>query len=80
MSKLYRIQNEARSLFNDPKQSDVRFLVDGKTVYGHKLILGMGSPMFYRMFFGDLKKQWDNGSGVIEIEDLSLVGFRNAIR
>ena len=75
-SKPNRIVNEVRSLFNNPEQSDVRFLVDGQTVYGHKVILGMGSPVFKSMFYGELKEKRE----VIEIEDLSLVGFKNAFR
>ena len=74
--KPYDPRNETRSLFNNPKWSDVRFLVDGQTVYGHKFVLRMGSPVFESMFFGELKEQSD----VIEIEDLSLVGFKNALR
>ena len=69
-------RNETRSLFNNPMWSDVRFVVDGQTIYGHKVILAMGSPVFGRMFYGDLKEQRD----VIEIKDLSLVGFKNALR
>ena len=72
----YRTQDETRSLFNDPKLSDVRFLVDGQTVYGHKVILAMGSPVFESMLFGELKEKRE----VIEIKDLSLVGFMNALR
>ena len=74
--KPYSLLTESRSLFNNPKLSDVRFLVDGQTIYGHKQILALGSPVFERMFFGDLKEQRE----VIEIEDLSLVGFKNALR
>ena len=76
VSKPYDPRSETRSLFNNSKRSDVRFLVDGQTVYGHKVILGMGSPVLDRMFFGDLKEKRD----VIEIEDLSLIGFKNALR
>ena len=76
VSKPYDTRNEVRSLFNNPKLSDVRFLVDGQTVYGHKFILRMGSPVFESMFFGDLKEQRE----VIEIEDLTLAGFKNALR
>ena len=72
----YRTQDEIRSLFNNPKMSDVRFLVDGETVYGHKQMLGLGSPVFERMFFGELKETRE----VIEIKDLSSVGFKNALR
>ena len=63
-------------LFNSPKMSDVRFLVHGQTLYGHKQILGLGSPVFESMFFGELREQRE----VIEIEDLTLVGFKNALR
>ena len=69
-----RIRN--KRLFNNPKQSDVRFLVDGQTLYGHKQVLGLGSPVFKSMFFGELKEKRE----VIEIEDLTLVGFKNALR
>ena len=76
VSNPYRTQDETQSLFNNPKWSDVRFLVDGQTVYGHKLVLAMGSPVFERMFFGELKEKRE----VIEIEDLTSVGFMNALR
>ena len=69
-------ENENKRLFNNPKQSDVRFLVDGQTVYGHKQVLASGSPVFESMFFGALKEQRE----VIEIQDLTLVGFKNALR
>ena len=65
-----------RPMFNNRKLSDVRFLVEGRTVYGHKVILAMASPVFERMFFGELKEK----GGVIEIADLTLVGFKNALR
>ena len=67
---------ETRSLFNNPDLSDVRFLVDGQTVYGHKFVLAMGSPVFKSMFFGELKEKRE----VIEIKDLTSVGFMNALR
>ena len=74
--KPYNPLTETRSLFKNPRLSDVRFLVDGQTIYGHKYVLAIGSPVFERMFFGELKEQHE----VIEIEDLSLVGFKNALR
>ena len=72
----YSPLTETQLLFNNPKLSDVRFLVDGQTVYGHKLILSMGSPVFERMFFGE----WKEKREVIEIKDLSSVYFVNAIK
>ena len=68
--------NETKSLFNNQKQSDVCFVVEGQTLYGHKLILGMGSPVFYSMFYGELKETRET----IEIEGISLIGFKNALR
>ena len=69
-------RTETRSLFNNPEMSDVRFLVDGQTVYGHKQVLGIGSPVFKSMFFGELKETRE----VIEIKDLTPAGFMNALR
>ena len=66
----------SRPMFNNPKLSDVRFLIDGQIVYGHKQTLAMASPVFESMFFGELKEKRE----VIEIEDLTLVGFKNALR
>lgn len=77
VSRPYSLQTEARSLFNNPRFSDVCFLVDGQKVYGHKLILSMGSPVFERMFNSDLGKE---NRDVIEIKDLSSFGFMNALR
>ena len=76
VSKPYNPRNETKSMFNNQKRSDVRFLVEGQTVYGHKVILGMGSPVFHSMFFGDLKETRDT----IEIEGVSLIGFKNALK
>ena len=72
----YDPRSETRSLFNNPMRSDVRFLTDGQTVCGHKFVLAMGSPVFERMFFGELKEKRE----VIEIKDLSSFGFMNALR
>ena len=65
-----------KPLFNNQELSDVRFLVEGQTVYGHKQTLAMASPVFKSMFYGELKEQRE----VIEIKDLTLVGFKNALR
>ena len=45
-------------------------------MYGHKVILSTNSPVFYRMFYGDLKESRDT----IEIKGVSLAGFKNALR
>ena len=74
--KSQRFKIDTRPLFNSPEISDVRFLVEGQTVYAHKFVLAMGSPVFKSMFFGDLKEQREE----IEIEDLTSIGFSNALR
>ena len=75
-SQPHGIQNAARSMFNNQELSDVRFLVEGQTVYAHKFVLAMGSPAFKSMFFGELQERDE----VIKIEDLTLAGFKNALR
>ena len=75
-----------KPLFNNPEMSDIRFLLEGQivngqkvygqTVYGHKFVLAMASPVFKSMFYGELKEKRE----VIEIDDLTLVGFKNALR
>ena len=72
----YDLRDQTQSLFNTPKLSDIRFFVGGQTVYGHKQILALGSPVFESMFFGELKEKRE----VIEIKDLTPVGFMNALR
>ena len=69
-------QQGIKPMFNNPKLSDVRFLVEGQTVYGHKFVLALASPVFESMFYGELKEKRE----VIEIKDLTLVGFKNALR
>ena len=78
-------RDQYRSLFNNRTWSDVRFLVDGQTVYGHKFILSLASPVFRRMFDSDSNSNQDAIGGdwrqdVINVEGLSLVGFTNALR
>lgn len=55
---------------------DIRFLVEGKVISGHKLLLSMASPVFRQMFYGDLKEK----NEVVTIDDLTAVGFSNALR
>ena len=42
-------------LVNNKQHSDIKFEMDGKTVYAHKAILAMRSPFFMKMF--DLKRK-----------------------
>ena len=72
------IEQTLKSLINNPKLSDCAFLVGEQRtrIYVHKLVLAISNPVFESMFFGELKEQ----RGVIEIKDLTLVGFKNALR
>ena len=72
MDQTAPIASGNQRLFNNPNKSDVRFLVDGQMLYAHKQVLAKGSPVF----FGGLKEKRE----VIEIEDLTLAGFKNVLR
>ena len=76
VSETYDPRIKALALFNNRKMSDVRFMVEGHILYGHKLVLAMGSPVFESMFFGQLREQRE----VIEIRDVTFIGFKNALR
>lgn len=76
VSNPFDVREEIRSLFNNSKWSDICFRIKNKKVFGHKIILSLASPVFERTFFGDLKEKGDE----ITIDNLSLVGFKNALR
>lgn len=61
--------------FNDPELSDVCFKVEGKSLFAHRFILAIGSPVFKSMFYGQLREQNE-----IEINDLTAVGLENVLR
>lgn len=42
-------------LFNNSWMSDITFVCEDREIKAHKLILGMGSEVFHRMFYGDWK-------------------------
>lgn len=65
-----------RQMFNNPELSDVRFIVEGQTLCGHKLILAINSPEFKSMFYGEQRVQDEE----IMIEDQTFAGFKNALR
>ena len=72
----YAIENQTQYLVNNKKFSDVKFLVGDEIIYGHKLILALGSPVFENAFFGELKENQNE----IEILDLPPVGFLKMIK
>lgn len=74
----YSFRNEARSLLNDETVSDVCFLVgdDQTKIHANRNILAVGSDVFRRMFYGDLKES----AFQIVIPDCSPVGLMNVFR
>lgn len=68
-----------KELLMDEKLSDVSFLVgDQKTkICAHIFILTLTSPVFNKMFNGDLKM---DKTRPIEIPDISVVGFKNMLQ
>lgn len=59
-------------LFNNSWMSDITFICEDKEIKAHKLILAMGSEVFYRMFYGDWKSVTED---VIYISDTSFDYF-----
>lgn len=51
--------NPYENLYLNTDQADVWFVIDGKRIPGHKLILSSASPWFKAMFSGSLPEQGD---------------------
>lgn len=68
-NNLYEIKDRGKHLLSTEKWSDCRFLVgtepNQRMISGHKLILAMASPVFERMFYGNLPENDDNSPIVI---------------
>lgn len=78
-SKLSSLQERMLYMFRDELLVDVTFIVDpnneekGNNKFSaHKLVLGSTSPVFYSMFYGELKEKSD----VINIPDVTVDAFR----
>mmetsp|Transcript_17787 Transcript_17787/g.30052 ORF Transcript_17787/g.30052 Transcript_17787/m.30052 type:complete len:674 (-) Transcript_17787:356-2377(-) len=59
------VSRRLKHFFNDEEFSDVTFLVEGREVHGHKLILSTVSDCFRAMFMTGFK---ESGSGCTQIE------------
>jgi hypothetical protein len=59
------VARRLKHFFNDEEFSDVTFLVEGREVHGHKLILSTVSDCFRAMFMTGFK---ESGSGCTQIE------------
>lgn len=73
-----------KHLYNNPLMADVNFLVAEKgekreskiTVPCHKLVLGLSSPVFFAMFYGELAETGD----FIDLPDCDSEGFLEFLR
>ena len=73
-----------KHLYNNPLMADVNFLVAEKgekreskiAVPCHKLVLGLSSPVFFAMFYGELAETGDS----IDLPDCDSEGFLELLR
>ena len=73
-----------KHLYNNPLMADVNFLVAEKgekreskiEVPCHKLVLGLSSPVFFAMFYGELAETGDS----IDLPDCDSEGFLELLR
>jgi len=68
--------SQFEKLINSPELSDVELLVDGKVVYGHRVILAARSEFFKALFFGGLKESKDSK---IKLENLNYSSFLDCL-
>ena len=78
-SEPYQVEDQTRLLVNSEVLSDVTFLVgnEKRKIFGHKLLLSLGSPVFFAMFNGALKPTDDQP---IEVPDLEGDGVLNMLK
>jgi BTB/POZ domain/Kelch motif/Galactose oxidase, central domain len=69
---LHLIERRLRHFFNDEEFSDVTFIVQGRRLYGHKMILAIVSDCFRAMFTAGFR---ESSSSEIEITDCSYEAF-----
>lgn len=71
---LYKTGNlsDFETFLNNEKFSDVKFIVDGREFYAHKIILSKSSEIFAAMFEHDMK---ENLTGTVVIKDISCEIF-----
>lgn len=73
----YQVLGNVGKLYLDPQTADVTFLFDSadgtQTVTAHKCILATASPVFRRMFFGELKEA--DQVRIVDVSRDSFVAF-----
>lgn len=72
---LQLVERRLRHFMNDPEFSDVTFIVEGKQVYGHRLVLATVSDCFCAMFTAGFKESTQRGCCEIEIPNCSYSIF-----
>jgi hypothetical protein len=58
--------------FKNESNSDVILIIDGNRVPAHKFLLGLKSPVFYKMFFRHFE---ESNAKEIEIKEASIRSF-----
>ncbi|KAG7342241.1 galactose oxidase [Nitzschia inconspicua] len=71
-TSLHLIERRMGHFFNDEEFSDVTFIVQGRKVYGHKMVLAIVSDCFRAMFTAGFR---ESSSSEIEITDCSYDAF-----
>ncbi len=59
--------------FMNEDKSDITLIIDGHKIPANRLILGLKSPVFDRMFFGNFKQ---SNQKEIQIKDVSIDSFK----
>lgn len=64
-------------LLNNPEMSDVKFVVEGKTIFAHKVILAARSEHFRAMFFRGLKESKETD---INMHGVQYISFYDCLK
>ena len=82
-TKCTSIKHRMKYIFNTALQSDVKFIVpvsngasESKVILAHKLVLAIGSPVFFAMFYGQMADARDS----IELPDCEYEGLLEVFR
>ena len=77
------ISQRTKYIFNTPLLSDVKFIVPvsngeskSKVIPAHKLVLAIGSPVFFAMFYGQMADARDS----IKLPDCEYKGLLELFR
>uniref|UniRef100_A0A0D9X5L1 BTB domain-containing protein n=1 Tax=Leersia perrieri TaxID=77586 RepID=A0A0D9X5L1_9ORYZ len=67
-------------LFEDKKEADVRFIVEGEIFRAHKIVLAMRSPVFKAELYGPMRnRRIIRGHSSIVVEDMRPAVFRGLL-